>query len=803
MPLTHDHCWQALAAMADPVLVIDPRFRVLFMNEAARRLYPAAALDQGEAFCYAISHGRDRPCQLLGEHCPLQEVTATGQAVRIVHDHSRPGEAPCFVEVSAAPLRDETGAVIAVVETLREVNNQALVRTLEESQIRFRRIMESAPDGMITTDAAGVIVDCNQAAGRMFGYAPGELVGQPIDRLLPEHQGVAAALAVPEAEATEPAAAGGRVQETIGRHRSGAELPVEISLAAWSWGGKRFFSSIIRDITDRKRLENALQEEKGLLEQSRYDLMARHTDLQALVTLVEKAKREWEGTVDCIADMVALANSEGRILRCNRAFAELVEVPVAQIWGERWQVLLARQGLAVDPAGAQGQEHYHAGSGRWLAVSLYPIQPELREGPAGRVVTIHDITEIKRISQELEEKNRQIEGNRQNLQGALDQVSTLIRQVAQDGRFDTRFVNPDLTPCWQRLACSRTDCPCHGREPVRCWQLAGTFCRGKAQGEFAAKLGNCMACTHYRSVVDDPIAAIGEQFNNMMYMLEGKNQELERAYNDLKQTQAQLLQGEKMASIGQLAAGVAHEINNPIGFVTSNLASLGKYVNRLIELVGLQEKMVAAAGSAEGQEQVAAARQRLKIPLILTDLPALLAETQEGLDRVRKITTDLKGFARLDGAERQFADLNACLESTITIAWNELKYKATLVRDFGDLPLVECFPQRLNQVFLNLLMNAAQAINGKGEITVRTWQEGDDALISIRDTGCGIPAEHIGRIFEPFFTTKEVGKGTGLGLSIVYDIVTKSHGGAITVASEPGQGTVFTVRLPMRMKAEG
>jgi two-component system, NtrC family, sensor kinase len=251
-----------------------------------------------------------------------------------------------------------------------------------------------------------------------------------------------------------------------------------------------------------------------------------------------------------------------------------------------------------------------------------------------------------------------------------------------------------------------------------------------------------------------------------------------------------------MASIGQLAAGVAHEINNPIAFISSNLGTMVKYLERLEQFLEQQSAAVAQTAPEPLQQELARGRQKLKVDYILNDAKNLLAESQDGSERVRSIVQNLKSFSRVDDTNRSYVDINDCLESTVTIAWNELKYKATLTRDYGELPPVKCLPQQLNQVFLNMLVNAAHAIETQGEITVSTRSAGDQVLVSFRDTGCGIPEEIRSRIFEPFFTTKEVGKGTGLGLSISYDII-KKHNGSIEVESAPGCGTTFTIRLPV------
>jgi len=279
--------------------------------------------------------------------------------------------------------------------------------------------------------------------------------------------------------------------------------------------------------------------------------------------------------------------------------------------------------------------------------------------------------------------------------------------------------------------------------------------------------------------------------------LNERNAEVQQAYDDLKKVQAQLLQQDKMASIGQLAAGVAHEINNPMGYIISNLGSLERYVEKVTGYLDANEKFFADHDPSV-LEHLALEQKKYKIDRIRKDLPDLVKESLEGAERVRKIVHDLKSFSRIDTAEFAFADINDGLESTLSIVWNELKYKAVVNKEYGQLPRVCCNLGQLNQVFMNILVNAAQAIESRGEILIRTWSEGDMVGISISDTGCGIPPKTLKQIFDPFFTTKEVGKVTGLGLASAYDIITNKHGGTIEVTSEAGVGTAFTILLPVR-----
>lgn len=424
----------------------------------------------------------------------------------------------------------------------------------------------------------------------------------------------------------------------------------------------------LQDITERKKSEDKTRS-------SREELLLQHERLDELFHQVEQAKQEWETTLDCIDDIVILADANGKIRRFNRPLGELTGLSFHELLGRPWFEVVELSGFEEKVFPEQGLELYHPDSQRWFLVTCYPFTEPEHNGVTGMVVSLHERTAIKKITAELEQANR-----------------------------------------------------------------------------------------------------------------------------DLKQAHLQQLQSEKMASVGQLAAGVAHEINNPIGFVASNLGTLEKYLAKITAFLALQEQELATQGDAEQLKRIAAQRHQMKIDSILGDLGDLVAESRDGVARVGKIVRDLKSFSRVDEAEHKMADVIECLESSINIVWNELKYKATLTRDFAELPPILCFPGQLNQVFVNLLVNAAQAIETRGTIDLKGWAENDQVVIQITDSGCGISEENCQRIFDPFFTTKEVGKGTGLGLSISYDII-KKHQGEISVASRPGQGTSFTIRLPLHDSA--
>ncbi len=274
--------------------------------------------------------------------------------------------------------------------------------------------------------------------------------------------------------------------------------------------------------------------------------------------------------------------------------------------------------------------------------------------------------------------------------------------------------------------------------------------------------------------------------------------QLQEAHHHLQESHEQLLQSEKLAAIGQLAAGVAHEINNPVGYVYSNLGTLQGYTDSLCRVLARYEKLESLLAKDEPElQRLRALKTDLDLEYLKNDVRSLVSESREGIARVKGIVQDLKDFSHVDEAEWQWADLHRGLDSTLNIVNNEIKYKANVVREYGELPAVECLASQLNQVFMNLLVNAAHAIKDQGTITIRTGMEGENKVwVDISDTGRGISAENMKKIFDPFFTTKGVGKGTGLGLSLSYGIVSK-HGGLIEVESERGKGTTFRISLPV------
>lgn len=288
-----------------------------------------------------------------------------------------------------------------------------------------------------------------------------------------------------------------------------------------------------------------------------------------------------------------------------------------------------------------------------------------------------------------------------------------------------------------------------------------------------------IAYNHFRMKVSD------------MLTKDDRQSDLEEQLN---QANKQLLQSEKLAAIGQLAAGVAHEINNPVGYVHSNLTTLGNYLKDIFSLVD-------AIGQAESVDTLKSRRDNMEYDFLKSDIHDLLEESLEGILRIEKIISSLKDFAHQEDDEFKPGDLHQSIESTLNVVRNELKYKADISLSLGEIPLIECNLSQLNQVIMNLLVNAAHAMDKYGRIDIRTGTGDQQVWLEIEDNGSGISPEHIDHLFDPFFTTKPVGKGTGLGLALSKDIIDK-HSGTIEVHSEPGRGTCFRVSLPITQPAE-
>jgi two-component system, NtrC family, sensor kinase len=657
---------------AVPIFVLDSAHRILVWNSAMEDLTGLRAKDMlGTTRQWEPFYPEKRPTLadilLSDSSVPLDELYFSCQISQHVSgklqserwfDHINGQRRYLFF--NASPIYDKKDRKVAAIETLLDITERKLA---EEEHRILSWAVDNNPNSIVITDPDGTIEYVNHKFCSLTGYSTAEAIGRN-PRILksgetPQEQ---------YAELWRTISQGGTWHGEFHNRKKSGELYWEsASIAPIKDDQGRIlrYLAVKEDITHRKIYE------AELLNNSE-ELLLKHSELNAMFSLVNIGKREWEDTMDSIPEMVLMCNPSGAITRCNRAVTVFTGLTYLQILGLNCMELFVRSGMKVVSCDDVSGHMTYAGGSRHFELLFNELKQLGTNEVRGSVVTIHETTEFVRV-----------------------------------------------------------------------------------------------------------------------------NEDLKKASIELQQAQTSAFQQEKMASIGQLAAGVAHEINNPMGFISSNLTTMGKYLQKIIAFETTMIEAIQKSGDQGTVAQLKDVRAQMKIDIILNDLHKLLEESQEGAQRVRCIVRDLKSFSHEDEAECKPFSINDCLDSTLNMARNEIKYVAEVVLDYDpDLPLLNCYPQKLNQVFMNLLVNAAHAIDGHGTIHIKTHHAGDDIVVSISDTGKGIAPENLTRIFEPFFTTKEVGKGTGLGLSISYEII-KKHGGEMTVASEVGAGTTFTVRLPL------
>jgi PAS domain S-box-containing protein len=534
----------------------------------------------------------------------------------------------------------------------------------------------------------------------------------------------------------------------------------------------------------------------------------RQVDRQAILT----AKDQLQNVISSVPLGMLLLSGDLHILSANLAFREMLGDPKAEFRGKSLLEVLPPSDLAEWATQVLGGSvhQYQAmidiktvnGERRLEMITMRGVR--YTEGDRARLlVIVEDITERKRAEDALRQSEERFRSMIENIldiitvlspDGTIRYESPSIERVLgyrpeeMIGKNAFELVHPDDLSSAMKIFSEGL------RTPGATRSVVFRFRHRDGSWRILEAIG--------KNVMNDPVMA--GIIINSRDITERKQAEekLQKAYRELQDAQAHILQSEKMASLGQMAAGVAHEINNPVGFVGSNLRTLEEYMADLLQLVGGYESLLAAVerGDPEAMEgekrRVRALSKQVDVGFLMEDLSRLVQQSLDGMDRVRQIVQDLKEFSHVDRAERMRFNINQGIESTLNIVWNELKYKAELIKELGDIPEIYCYPQQLNQVFMNLLVNAAQAMPQKGKIWIRSYLTGDRIVVEIEDSGCGIPEENLKKIFDPFFTTKPVGKGTGLGLSVSYGIVQKHHG-RIEVESAVGKGTKFRVLLPI------
>ncbi|MEE3327260.1 MAG: ATP-binding protein [Myxococcota bacterium] len=526
--------------------------------------------------------------------------------------------------------------------------------------------------------------------------------------------------------------------------------------------------------------------------------------------ILTRDKLDWlerlnEAIVSELPVSLAVSDSEGRVVEINPEFSRSFSVSARYALGRPLVELLptdlVESGGLLDLAEPEGFSRIVKTTDEDSMTRVFDLRVRPLDERGHVLLALSDITRTESLSRRLGEVERYNENIVQSINSAL-----LV--VGLDGR--VTFANSTAAEILGTEPASlegRLADDWFGVVEGQTSLIARTLDQGvrfkgretMIQTESGVRLPIGVSCT--------PLAGEGSRIQGVVAIFQD--------LTEIKQLQRQVLQQEKMASIGELAAGIAHEINNPVGFIHANLSQMSEYLDDLavyLESVdALRNSMtgvVEASALVASSEKLDRVAEEVDVPYLQKDFRAAVRESLEGSERIRHIVSDLRDFSHTGSAERTLADVNQCLDTTANIVWTMMKHSVSLEKDYGKFPELLCYPMELKQVFMNLLVNAYQSIEekiaggeGTGLIRIETRRHDDGIEVSISDTGVGVDETHIQRIFDPFFTTKQVGEGMGLGLSTSYGIV-KRHGGEMRVESLPGEGATFTLWLPFEAPAE-
>ncbi len=755
-----------------------------------------------------------------------------GNFIRYEQDILSADDRTITIDFSLKPVRDESGEVIVLVPEGRDITDLVETRkALQDSERILRAILDNTPVPIYLKDLQGRLILSNITHQQALNCSAEEILGKTDYELLPK------AIADAVRENDEKVLEAGVSLEMEEKISQGEQVRTYLSIKfplCTEDGNPYAVGGISTDITDRKQAEEELGQYKEHLE----ELVEQRTSaLQAANEELQRAQGELEQIFNFSLDILAVVNREGYFEKVSPAvtkilgytpeeftkfhFTELQHPDDREAVIQEFNRLMETQEPTLDFVNRLlGKD----GKYRWLAWNATPATTE------GMVYGVaRDITVVKETEQALQEEQ-------ERFRATFEQAPVGIAHVGVDGNFlrlNQQFCDivgytqtEMLSMHFQDLT-HPEDLPTNTEYMQQL--LAGDIDTFSLEKRHLHKNG-------FAVWVNATVSLVWEESGNPKYFiaivqdisdrkqaelalqeseaqLRQKADELQVTLEELQRTQTQLVQSEKMSGLGQLVAGVAHEINNPVNFIYGNLEHLTEYATDLLELVQQYQEEY-----TEPSEDLEELIEEKDVDFLAEDLPKMLDSMQIGAKRIREIVKSLRTFSRMDEAEVKAVDLHEGIDSTLTILHNRLKFKSDrpgihVVREYGEIPPVECYPGQLNQVFMNLFGNAIDALDeyseenpqeckeSRGEIYIATeLLENERVLVRIRDNGPGIPEDVQQRIFDPFFTTKPVGKGTGMGLAISYQIITEKHQGSLHCSSHPGEGTEFFIELPLHQK---
>jgi PAS domain S-box-containing protein len=764
---------------AGVVIAKAPSGHVILANDEAKRIFALAGL-HGEL---PDSSGPSRALHADGRpysagDWPLaralhQGETVVNEEVRIPRDAS----AETSVLVSSSPVRDKNGNVVAAVATLTDVTERRqAVQALQKSEARMAGIVSSAMDAIISVDSSQKIILFNAAAETMFRTPAAEAVGQPLDRFIPQRFRAGHQEHIHKFGATGVTTRGmGRLGAVSGLRSDGQEFPIEASISQLEVAGEKLYTVILRDISQRVEAERVLR-------RINRELRAISACNQALIRSPEESS--------LLLEVCQIIVQEGGYKMAWVGFAELDEDktvrPMAWAGFEDGYLQQVKNTWADSPSG-------QAPSCRAIRTGAPQVARDIRTDPAfepwrqfalargfGACIGLPLLSDGRAFGS--------LNIYAAEPGGFADEEVRLLTEFASDLAYG-------IIALRTRAARDQAEAELQ-RQREHLEQLVQA--RTSALRATNDRLQEQMA---QRERVQTTLRQSEAELQDKNRLLEAAVAAAQQAHRELQDAQGRLVLTEKLAALGQLVAGVAHEINNPLSFVHNNIVVLQRDVAALRDLLNLYRQSDALLDAQHPQlaAQVRELGGRIDVAYTCDNLDDVLVRSREGVRRIQRIVRDLRDFARGDENQPEQADLNAGIESTANIVGGLAKNRKVELRlELGTLPLIECFPAKINQVVMNLLSNAIDACPAEGGVvTVRTEADAKELRIAVEDNGHGMDPAVRDRIFDPFFTTKPQGKGMGMGLSISYGIV-RDHGGTIDLQTSPGHGARFTVHLPRR-----
>jgi PAS domain S-box-containing protein len=761
--------------LPDYIYFKDHQSRFLRVNRAHAKAFglsdPGQAVGKTDFDFFAAEHAQ----QAFNDE---QEVITTGKPMTAKEEKETwPDGRVTWASTTKMPFRDANGAIIGTFGVSRDITERKRAdKALEERTAYLNTLIEISPVGIVVLDKEERIQMCNPAFERLFLYSRQEMQGFNLDELI-----IPAEWASEAESLTRQTLGGASVHATSRRRRKdGTIVDVEIYAVPLVMDDKPLgLLGLYQDITERKQAEEALAQERDLL-----------------------------GTLmDNLPDTIYFKDRESRFTRINKAVAKgfglsdpgqavgktdfdfFTAEHAQQAYNDEQEVIATGKPMTAK----EEKETWPDGRVTWVSTTKMPFR-DATGAIIGTFGVSHDITKRKRAEEALrtsEERYREL----------FENASDIVYTTDLEGRLTSLNRVAEQTLGYSREEAAQMNL----RQLVdpRHWQRVEQTRERLLAGDSAVTLELEITAEDGRRVM--------LEVNPRLIYKGGKPVGMQGIGRDItgrEEREMELRQAQKLESVGRLASGIAHEINTPIQFVGDNTRFVRDSFRGLQTLLSKYQELRDAAASGAVRPDLLAAVRRVEeesdCAYLLEEIPKALTQTLDGVTRVATLVRAMKDFAHPESKEKAAADLNKALLSTLAVARNELKCVADVETDLGDLPPVVCNISDLNQVFLNLLVNAAHAIGEvvkgtekKGKVQVRTVAEGKTVLVTIADTGCGIPGSIRSKVFDPFFTTKGVGRGTGQGLAIARSVVVERHKGTLTFESEVGKGTSFYVRLPV------